>query len=108
MPQWIMTREYGLLAMVNCLLDKIDQFRSSENEHERALIKEKIPSVLAAYTEQIKSKEVSNGDTEDPTIDVLTELREGLKGLSISETLQDEFFDCFVGADERSRYFTES
>jgi len=41
-------------------------------------------------------------------IDVLTELREGLKGLSISETLQDEFFDCFVGADERSRYFTES
>ena len=103
-----MTREYGLLAMVNCLLDKIDQFRSSENEHERALIKKKIPSVLAAYTEQIKSKEVSNGDTEDPTIDVLTELREGLKGLSISETLQDEFFDCFVGADERSRYFTES
>jgi hypothetical protein len=103
-----MTREYGLLAMVNCLLDKIDQFRSSENEHERALIKEKIPRVLAAYTEQIKSKEVSNGDTEDPTIDVLTELREGLKGLSISETLQDEFFDCFVGADERSRYFTES
>ena len=108
MSQWIMTREYGLLAMVNCLLDKIDQFRSSENEHERALIKEKIPRVLAAYTEQIKSKEVSNGDTEDPTIDVLTELREGLKGLSISETLQDEFFDCFVGADERSRYFTES
>ena len=103
-----MTREYGLLAMVNCLLDKIDQFRSSENEHERALIKEKMPRVLAAYTEQIKSKEVSNGDTEDPTIDVLTELREGLKGLSISETLQDEFFDCFVGADERSRYFTES
>lgn len=45
-----MTREYGLLAMVNCLLDKIDQFRSSENEHERALIKEKMPSVLAAYT----------------------------------------------------------
>ena len=40
MSQWIMTREYGLLAMVNCLLDKIDQFRSSENEHERALIKE--------------------------------------------------------------------
>ena len=115
MSQWIMTREYGLLAMVNCLLDKIDQFRSSENEHERALIKEKMPRVLAAYTEQIKSKEVSNGDTEDPTIDVLTELREGLKelreglkGLSISETLQDEFFDCFVGADERSRYFTES
>jgi hypothetical protein len=103
-----MTREYGLLAMVNCLLDKIDQFRSSENEHERALIKEKTPRVLAAYTEQIKSKEVSNGDTEDPTIDVLTELREGLKEHSISETLQDEFFDCFVGADERSRYFTES
>ena len=46
-----MTREYGLLAMVNCLLDKIDQFRSSENEHERALIKEKMPRVLAAYTE---------------------------------------------------------
>lgn len=103
-----MTREYGLLAMVNCLLDKIDQFRSSENEHERALIKEKMPSVLAAYTEQIKSKEVSNGDTEDPTIDVLTELREGLKELSISETLQDEFFHCLVGADERSRYFTGS
>ena len=108
MSQWIMTREYGLLAMVNCLLDKIDQFRSSENEHERALIKEKMPSVLAAYTKQIKSKEVSNGDTEDPTIDVLTELRDGLKELSISETLQDEFFDCFVGADERSRYFAES
>ena len=108
MSQWIMTREYGLLAMVNCLLDKIDQFRSSENEHERVLIKEKMPRVIAAYTEQIKSKEVSNGDTEDPTIDVLTELREGLKEPSISETLQDEFFDCFVGADERSRYFTES
>lgn len=108
MSQWIMTREYGLLAMVNCLLDKIDQFRSSENEHERALIKEKMPSVLAAYTKQIKSKEVSNGDTEDPKIDVLTELRDGFKELSISETLQDEFFVCFMGGDESHRYFDES
>ena len=103
-----MTREYGLLAMVNCLLDKIDQFRSSENEHERALIKEKMPSVLAAYTKQIKSKEVSNGDTEDPKIDVLTELRDGFKELSIGKELQDKFFVCFMGGDESCRYFDES
>lgn len=103
-----MAREYGLLTMVNCLLDKVKQFRCSENEHQRALIKEEIPSVLAAYTKQIKNKEVSNRDTEDPTIDVLTELRNGLRELSISEELQDEFFDCFVGADERRQYFDES
>ena len=103
-----MTREYGLLAMVNCLLDKIDQFRSSENEHERALIKEKMPSVLAAYTKQIKSEEVSNGDTEDPTIDVLTELRDGLRELSIGKELQDKFFICLMGGDESHRYFDES
>ena len=110
-----MTREYGLSTMVNNLFNKVEQFRSSESEQERAYIKEKICRFLAVYTNLIKRKKVSDEDDQDPTIDVLTELREGLeelreglKGLSISETLQDEFFDCFVGADERSRYFTES
>ena len=103
-----MTREYGLSTMVNNLFNKVEEFRSSENEHERALIKEKTPRVLAAYTEQIKSKEVSNGDTEDPTIDVLTELRDGLRELSIGKELQDKFFVCFMGGDESCRYFDES
>ena len=103
-----MTREYGLSTMVNNLFNKVEQFRSSESEQERAYIKEKICRFLAVYTNLIKRKKVSDEDDQDPKIDVLTELREGLKEPSISETLQDEFFDCFVGADERSRYFTES
>ena len=94
--------------MVNNLFNKVEQFRSSESEQERAYIKEKICRFLAVYTNLIKRKKVSDEDDQDPKIDVLTELREGLKEPSISETLQDEFFDCFVGADERSRYFTES
>ena len=103
-----MTREYGLLAMVNCLLDKIDQFRSSENEHERALIKEKMPSALAVYTNLIRRKKVSDEDDQVSKVGVLTELRDGLRELSIGKELQDKFFICFMGGDERNRYFDES
>jgi len=103
-----MTREYGLSTMVNNLFNKVEQFRSSESEHERVYIKEKICRFLAVYTNRIKRKKVSDEDDQDPKIDVLTELRDGLKELSIGKELQDKFFICLMGGDESHRYFDES
>ena len=103
-----MTREYGLSTMVNNLFNKVEQFRSSESEQERAYIKEKICRFLAVYTNLIKRKKVSDEDDQDPKIDVLTELRDGLRELSIGKELQDKFFGCFMGGDESCRYFDES
>ena len=103
-----MTREYGLSTMVNNLLNKVEQFRSSESEQERAYIKEKICRFLAVYTNLIKRKKVSDEDDQVTKVGVLTELRDGLRELSIGKELQDKFFICFMGGDERLRYFDES